>query len=273
MPASRRSGFTLIELSIVLVIIGLLAGAILLGRDLIRASEFRKMYSQQQEFASAINAFRTKYNCLPGDCPNATRFFGSIAPGGPSVFCPPEESLPDVPTCDGSGNGVIEEVPSPALPYYADETLLLWQHLADAGLIAGLYSGTYYEGFTARVRVGLNCPPMHSNRFCWRITAQAGGLLFYDPAWTKQHVLLMWPQRVLAVPPTAAPSGISVLSGSEALGYDTKYDDGLPDHGAIRASHGYYSGPQCASVTPGGTYAYFGTATSNDCLLAHGLGL
>ena len=63
----RRDGFTIIELSIVLVIIGLLAGGILLGRDLIEAARIRAQGSQIESYEMAINTFRLKYNMLPGD--------------------------------------------------------------------------------------------------------------------------------------------------------------------------------------------------------------
>src|ERR1700746_416796 len=60
-------GFTLIELSIVLVIIGLIVGGVLVGQDLIRAAEVRATISQIEKYNTAVNTFRGKYNALPGD--------------------------------------------------------------------------------------------------------------------------------------------------------------------------------------------------------------
>ena len=62
-----RSGFTLVELSIVLVIIGLIAGGVLVGRDLIEAAAIRQQITQVERFKTAVQTFRTKYNGLPGD--------------------------------------------------------------------------------------------------------------------------------------------------------------------------------------------------------------
>jgi prepilin-type N-terminal cleavage/methylation domain-containing protein len=62
-----RSGFTLIELSIVLVIIGLIAGGVLVGRDLIEAARIRQQITEIEQFKTAVNTFRIKYNGLPGD--------------------------------------------------------------------------------------------------------------------------------------------------------------------------------------------------------------
>src|SRR4051812_26321723 len=78
----KKSGFTLIELSIVLVIIGLITGGILVGKDLIQAAQIRATSSQVTKYSAAVNTFRIKYNALTGDIaePNATGF-GFVARG------------------------------------------------------------------------------------------------------------------------------------------------------------------------------------------------
>ncbi len=75
--SSLLFGFTLIELSIVLVIIGLVVGGVLVGRDLIKAAEIRAQVNQIEQMETAYNTFKLKYNCIAGDCPNATDFFGT----------------------------------------------------------------------------------------------------------------------------------------------------------------------------------------------------
>lgn len=72
-----RKGFTLIELSIVLVIIGLLVGGVLAGQTLIAAAQVRKEISKLNSISTAINTFRVKYDALPGDMANATTYFGA----------------------------------------------------------------------------------------------------------------------------------------------------------------------------------------------------
>jgi len=64
---SRNRGFTLIELSIVLVIIGLIVGGVLVGRDLIQAAQIRAQMTQIEQINAATNTFRGKYNQLPAD--------------------------------------------------------------------------------------------------------------------------------------------------------------------------------------------------------------
>src|ERR1700712_2724582 len=78
-------GFTLIELSIVLVIIGLIVGGVLVGQDLVRAAAVRAQISQIEKYNTAVNTFYGKYGYLPGDIkdPDATRFgFASRNPNG-----------------------------------------------------------------------------------------------------------------------------------------------------------------------------------------------
>ncbi len=65
----HQAAFTLIELSIVLVIIGFLVGGALLGKDLIKAAEIRAQISQITEYNTAMNLFKLQYNSLPGDLP------------------------------------------------------------------------------------------------------------------------------------------------------------------------------------------------------------
>jgi prepilin-type N-terminal cleavage/methylation domain-containing protein len=89
------SGFTLIELSIVLVIIGLIVGGVLVGQDLIKAAYVRAQISQIEKFNTAVNTFYGKYQALPGDM-NATiaQANGFVARG--------------VNPAEGDGNGIIQ---------------------------------------------------------------------------------------------------------------------------------------------------------------------
>lgn len=117
----RSAGFTLIELSIVLVIIGLIVGGILVGRELIHTAQLRGVLTEIEKFETARMAFKLKYNCFPGDCASAINFgLGN----------------------SGNGNDLIE-----AYCYYStsDEPYLYWQHLAAAGLISGNFTGTLVQ--------------------------------------------------------------------------------------------------------------------------------
>jgi prepilin-type N-terminal cleavage/methylation domain-containing protein len=86
---SLKHGFTLIELSIVLIIIGLIVSGILFGKDLIHAAELRAQITQIEQFTTAYWTYKGKYGSAPGDNPKATDFFGGA-------------------TLDGDGNGYIQ---------------------------------------------------------------------------------------------------------------------------------------------------------------------
>src|SRR5689334_20830022 len=93
---TSESGFTLIELSIVLVIIGLIVGGVLVGQDMIKAAQIRATVAQIEKYNTAVNTFRNKYNALPGDMSNPTYFFPSVTGANAAT------------TGLGNNNGLIE---------------------------------------------------------------------------------------------------------------------------------------------------------------------
>ncbi len=135
-PSYQRSeqAFSLVELSIVLVILGLLTGGILAGQSLIRAAELRAVTTEYQRNLTAIQTFRDKYFAIPGDMRNAQSFWGSAAscPGTASTT-----AATGVPTCNGDGNGQVGLNPTAT----SNEKFRFWQHLANAGLIEGSFNG------------------------------------------------------------------------------------------------------------------------------------
>ncbi len=129
-----KKAFSLVELSIVLVILGLLTGGILAGQSLIRAAELRSTMADISRFSTAVRTFQDKYFALPGDMNNATRFWGSAGGTGSDAACMAFTTSPA--TCNGNGEGWIETA-----IIAADERFLAWEHLANAGLIEGSYTG------------------------------------------------------------------------------------------------------------------------------------
>ncbi|MBX3436118.1 MAG: prepilin-type N-terminal cleavage/methylation domain-containing protein [Planctomycetaceae bacterium] len=229
-PAKPGRGFTLIELSLVVLIIGLLIGAVLAGTSLIRAAEFRRTYSEFEQYAAAIMAFKSKYGCLPGDCPNAASFFGAH-PDCPSLdgatFAAPANFYNDVPmleTCDGDGDLEIDA----AKTVY--EMTTLWQHLADAGMIGGMYSG----GTLTDPAGGPNLPVVSGlSGYSWIVVNADTSVLFN--AYTGLSSLSLVPRRLGNVLSPADLSGTQTgaFTPSEAYGYDSKFDDGMPATGRI----------------------------------------
>ena len=138
-------GFTLIELSIVLVIIGLLVGGILTGQDLIKASEIRSQISQLEKINTAVNSFKTKYNQLPGDMAAADAAqWGFQARNG----------------SDGSGNGdgVLRGRSNGAVYGWNQigENTLFWRDLSQAGLIENTFNTAIDANYSADVTANWN---------------------------------------------------------------------------------------------------------------------
>lgn len=116
----NNSGFTLIEIAIVLVIIGLLLGGVLKGQELINNAKVRNIISQQDSYKAAFFAFQDRFRALPGDY--------SAASG----------NIPGVSTAqNGDGNSQIN-----ASATCANEAVVAWVHLARAGFISGNFNGT-----------------------------------------------------------------------------------------------------------------------------------
>ena len=124
-------GFSLVELSIVLVILGLLTGGILAGQNMIRAAELRSVITEFQTYQTSQRTFQGKYLALPGDMTNATDFWGSAGGAGFIGDGCEAASGTGTQTCNGNGNGAIN-TPASASEY--GERFTYWQHLANAGL-------------------------------------------------------------------------------------------------------------------------------------------
>src|SRR5688572_25815738 len=119
----RQSGFTLIEIAIVLVIIGLLLGGVLKGQELITGARVRNFIQQQDGVKAAYFGFLDRYRALPGDYSQAN----ANIPGMGTVCTTGVAG-------NGDGDGTIEFGAQP------HENLLVWEHLSKSGFINGSYT-------------------------------------------------------------------------------------------------------------------------------------
>ena len=118
----RQSGFTLVEIAIVLVIIGLLFGGILKGQELINSARVRSLSDSNTGIQAAYYGFVDRFRRIPGDW-NATN--ASLAIGVPV-------------SAGGNDDGQINNVTGPSL---YTEPNAIWVQLAAAGFIQGSYNG------------------------------------------------------------------------------------------------------------------------------------
>lgn len=213
--------FSLVELSIVLVILGLLTGGILAGQSLIRASELRSVTTEYNQYVSAIQTFRSKYMALPGDMTNAIAFW-QAAHATPATCATTVGT--GTQTCNGDGNGLIDNSAG------SNERFRIWQHLANAGLISGTYPGV--AGAAGGVdHNGVNSPTSKLNKAVWGATYVASN----EDAVTR---FVVPDANYIHLGATGSgntrPRG-AIIKPEEAWGIDTKIDDGRPGYGSIHA--------------------------------------
>lgn len=224
------AGFTLFELSLVLVIIALIAGAIMVGRTLLRASEMQTVQRQYAEFITAYRTFQSKYNCIAGDCKNATQVFGTSDHNCPIT----PDTVSVTGTCDGDGSGYYDD--GGTLPL-ENEALLAWQQLADSGLIAGSYMGALHSGGAgydisgtvgaSNYQAGYNCPPILSSAHCW-LWADIATEAIYIPIIPRREyrtALVMWPMNGTW---TSASNWSPFISNAFAMPTEPDGSDGPP---------------------------------------------
>ncbi len=123
---SPKAGFTLIELSIVLVVIGLIVGGIIAGKSLIDKAAINSTMAELEQYQTVVQTFKDKFKELPGDLSDASDYWPTCA----------TNPL----TCNGNGNGLIDYT-------------LSWMHLSRAGMITG-----NYPIITTNPQIGVDFP-------------------------------------------------------------------------------------------------------------------
>jgi prepilin-type N-terminal cleavage/methylation domain-containing protein len=127
---TMQKGFTLVEIAIVLVIIGLLLGGILKGQEMITQAKIKNVMADMSGVSAAMYGYHDRYKALPGDDAKATRW-GITVPAS-------------------SGNGVIEGK-------YSDvataESMLFWNHLRLAGFVSGTGATNPFNAVSGKMGV------------------------------------------------------------------------------------------------------------------------
>jgi len=132
----KQSGFTLIEIAIVLVIIGLLLGGVLKGQEMMTNAKIKRVSNDFNGISAAVFSYLDRYSAFPGDDPNAAaRWNGTTA---------------------GDGNGIINTGERPDV----------WEHLRQSGLVAGTGINNPTHAFGGTIRVQQNGANINGTVIC-----------------------------------------------------------------------------------------------------------
>ncbi len=296
---TRESGFSLAEMSIVMIVIGFLVGGVVVGQDMIRAAGVRATVSQIKEYQTAVNTFNDKYMAIPGDIrADKAAMYGFTARSGEAGH--------------GDGNGLLEGCDEGEM-VAGCETVLFWADLSDAELIRGDYEAVDDIIFMAMWRdfrdtLELLSPiqsayagkMMSGNSGGQQIggDAEAGDPMQIEPVRALSETNYSINMRHSLFPRTDLEGNVSIATFSdgkrnymqfaevvetngdgeytlaskttpdEALAIDTKMDDGKPMTGEMRAMGGTSAlnvaavpGAESCVYDDGSTYPY-NTTTS-----------
>ena len=222
---AERDGFTLVELSIVLVIIGLIVGGVMVGQNMIESAKIRAAVSQIEQYSTAVNTFRLKYNSVPGDmsASNASSvgFATRVGTAG-----------------RGDGNGKVEGGSIGTVGYpNAGETSLFWNDLGASGLIEGSFKGidcardsVFCTRSSATVAVSQIFPPIKIGNNNYMTVVNDNGIT--SLVLFGNLISVSWAGGALLAADFNGGNGLG-LTPVQAYSIDLKIDDGFPLTGSI----------------------------------------
>lgn len=249
MKKQKSQGFTLVELAIVIVVIGIVIGGILKGGEIIHNAKLSNTVKEINAVIAAINTFSQKYNQLPGDSNRATILIPNC---NAANFC-----------LDGDGNGLIA-APNTTFSFatyrrfsatvFEMETHQAWKHLALADLVTG-------------VDTSLNLVPNINRQFgiSHPVSAMGGGYeIYYDAIAATGfggHLI-----RMSKSGRTPGPWEHNLTPGDAAM-IDRKIDDGAPNTGLTRANITTQVNECKDRVAPGAPVQYLTNLADSLCTL------
>lgn len=209
----RQAGFTLVELAVVMIIIGLLIGGVLKGQELIGNAQVTSTVSQIKGIDAATSTFRDMYNAVPGDMANANARLANCAAIGAACS-------------DGDGNQRLDSTPGGAPGGEADAFFV---HLSAADLVTGIDPGSTAGGW------GVLYPsaPIRGAGFTVGSATVAGDVGGFN-ANARAGLYLV----VTNEPGVAPGSTGAALNPNQAQRIDAKLDDGVANSGGVRGGDG-----------------------------------
>lgn len=238
-----EKGFTLVELAVVMIIIGILIGGILKGQEMITNARVTATASEMESIQAAYNAFVDKYNVQPGDMNNPA---ARIAQCG--AVC----------ALVGDGDGIIDAIvgAAPGVAAGDRESTGFFGQLLGASLISGM------SGNAAAVGVGVTNPAGALPGVAYTVgdvRAGAAGGAFTGAVFRRPYIVANGGAAAVA----AGSGAMDPLQGSTI---DTRLDDGNPQTGVIV---GQNLAGECVVALADVTYAE--AVIANACAIAYRL--
>ena len=235
---TKTQGFTLVELSIVIIIIGFLIAGVSAGQSLIKQAASTAALSEMKGIQLAVQNFKVRFdNQLPGDLSTASAYWPNCAPT-------PDNGIDNSLACNGDGDGTFAGPGSTAY-----EIIGAWNHLALAGLISGItphqlnlyYANSYCGGCVGGVGDTDALPSKYVNGALYSLYPSTP---FSDSA-ENTYVIMSTAfyetggKFITAYPWGGLPQFGVPLTTNEAQAIDIKGDDGIPTSGIVRANNGW----------------------------------
>jgi len=206
-----KKAFSLIELAIVLIILGLLVASVSIGNQILQQAQFKKIITNLQDFKVSIEVFDEQHNGLPGDLTNAQSFWPSCA----------NQTSPVTNNCNGNGNGKFEK---------NYEGMRIWEHLRLAGLLDNKYVGTDTSGNGNQFNPGNNAPKLPTGNGCYFASSESSSATWYSL--TSDQVI------ILGGTATNSSCDEGSFTPKQAYYLDFKIDDGKAETGKILSTEG-----------------------------------
>lgn len=259
-----KHGFTLFEMALVVVIIGLIMGGALVGRNIFSNAELRTIMAENDMYTRSFKEFIDRYQAIPGDMNNATSTWGTDSGCTATSY----NTTPKRETCDGDGGGTIGNWKNgTASNQY--EWFRAWQHLSNAGLIEGRFTGAQGAAGTTEANIGVNVPKAKIGRNSgWTLLYMATNdsatdtNFFFAPV--ASHVLMF------GAPTSSSFTDGIILKPEEAKSIDEKIDDGMPFTGNVLTKK---NASGTCTTTALSTADYKNSYTQNACQLLFLMGM
>lgn len=236
--SSKKSAFSLIELAIVLIIIGLLIAGITGGAALIKSAELRAIVTESRSNSVAVSAFYSLYDSLPGDSSTYTAAT-EVGNGDNKIeFCVASSGC-DAVDAESEGGGIA------------------WDHLITAGIV-NIPGFTAVASDTAQVVSG-STPSLLPSK-----TKGAGWAFDYNATYSPNTNVTIMTTASSTDANLEASTSNAILLASDAFAVDTKNDDGKPNTGTVKATGGTTN---CKSDATATTATYQVTTSTKDCAL------